>query len=258
VAQIGIKIADGSFFPVLADEKPQRKRTVLSVAQANQGCAQIDILRRENEVDQHVGCLVLEDLQSDEGQELTLVIGIDHENNLEARVDDSAGKHYQSFVVSLDQLDGVEHYSLPEDTTLDGPDDGSLDVLGIESPEDIGIPDMDLPDIDMPDLDDVEFDGVEDDTSLAYDSPGAPFALAGDEELDEDEGSYDDYPQEESRSFSLPVLIALILIVLSVLALGAYGIVRLMGAEMIPELRAAIPLAALPAPVASLGTRSDR
>ena len=259
VAQIGIKLADGSFYPVLAEETPQRKRTVLSVAQADQGCAQIDIIRREDEADQYVGCLVLEDLQPDEGQELTLIIGIDRENNLEARVDDAAGKHYQSFVVALDQLDSVEHYSLPDDTPSEGLDPDSSGVFDIGSPEDvgdpdIGMPDIDMPEIDMPDLDDVEFDhGTLDDTVM--DDTFMDDTVLDDTVLDEpaddatsygfeDDGDLDDeYPDEaESRPFSPLVLIALILIVLSVLALGAYGVVRLMGGELAPELRAVLPL----------------
>lgn len=223
MAQIGIKLADGSFYAVMDDAASQRKKVVLSPARDDQEGAQIDILRRENDIDQFVGCLVLENLQSGRSADLELVIGIDGEGNLDAHVGDTGGEHFQSFSVSLDQLESPEHYALPDEA-----DANALDISDAGPPEN-----LEMPDIEMPDLDELDFDDSSEEVYTEDDLVHArPFDEVEDEEDAEDVLA--------PRPFNIVTLVALILITLSVLALGAYGIIRLLGARMLPELRAAM------------------
>ncbi len=216
MAQIGIKLADGSFFPIMDDDAPRRRRVVLSPARDDQEGVQIDIILRDGETDQYVGCLVLEDLTVSENRDLELVLGLDGDGTLSAHAGDAGGEQYQSLAISLDQLDKPEHFSLPEDF-----DDRKPGV------EDAGVPeDLEIPDIEMPDLDEVSFDDYESESDSESDSEFF-------EEEDQEPG------EVERRPYNIAVLLAIILVSLSLLALGAYGVVRLLGARMLPELRAA-------------------
>ena len=91
MAQIGIKLADHSFYPVLEDDTPHRKRMVLSVAREGQTSVQVDIVRRADGRDQSVGCLVLEDISPNRGDELEFVLGLDAEGNIEAKISERDG-----------------------------------------------------------------------------------------------------------------------------------------------------------------------
>ncbi|MFA7567392.1 MAG: hypothetical protein WCY01_10230 [Alkalispirochaeta sp.] len=115
MAQIGIKLADHSFYPVLDDEKPQRKRLVLTVARDGQESVQVDLLRRGDNGDQLVGCLVLEGLPGDAGVELEFILGLDGDGNVDARISDSSGRQFQSLSANLSQLEIESPYGLPEE-----------------------------------------------------------------------------------------------------------------------------------------------
>ena len=137
MAQIGIKLADHSFYPVLDDDTPQRKRMVLTVARDGQESVQVDLIRRREDGDQSVGCLVLEELHDATGTELEFVLGVDGDGNVEARISDPSGDQFQSFSVQLDQLDVADAYSLP-DVAGD-----VADIAGIESIDDDLAADLD-------------------------------------------------------------------------------------------------------------------
>lgn len=227
MAQIGIKLADGTFYPVMEDDAPRRVRVLLSPAQTGQNGVQIDIIRRDDAADQYVGCLVLENLELPEGEDLEFILGLDRENTLDARVGDASGEQFQSLSVSLSHLDDPVNYSLPDETG-----ELSLGVGEAGMPEDLDLP-GDMPDVAMPDLDDfddLDFqdEGSDDRESYAEESYG--------------EDEYADEEYQEPRPYNPVILVAIILITLSVLALGAYGILRLLGAAMLPELRASSAL----------------
>lgn len=254
MAQIGIKLADGTFYPLMDDGAPRRIRVLLSPARVEQRGVQIDIIRREDDRDQYAGCLVLEDLTIPESGDLELVLGLDREGTLDARVGDTTGERYQSLSVSLSHLDEQKQFSLPEDT-----DPFSLGVGEAGSPID-----LEMPDVDMPDLDDLQFEDDLDVSGVSYDE--APYEDAtydGADSVDDTpqyrETTYDDTDQNDTdeydadeydadeiddgaRRFNPVILVAIILITLSVIALGAYGVLRLLGASMLPELRATLVL----------------
>jgi hypothetical protein len=139
VARIGIKLADGSFYPILEDETRQKKRLILTAARDGQTSAQIDLLRYDDHAEQYVGCLVLEDLPEQGTTELELIVGLDGAGNIDARISDTAGAQYQSLSVSLDTLTSTESFSLPDDEA----EEPFGDVSGVNSLEEIGLPDFD-------------------------------------------------------------------------------------------------------------------
>lgn len=264
MARIGIKLADGSFFPVLEDSQPARKRLVLSLARTGQTSAQIDIIRRDESLEQSIGCLVLQDLPDGGAADLEFVLGLDAEGTIDARVSDPTGEQYQSVAVSLSTLSNLESYSLP-DTTEDEP---LTDIGGVDSLEDISLPDLedevdfdatpfssattqdaasdpgddDLSSFDLDDAfnSDIEEEGMLDDVATAVpgmDSDAEYFDEMPDEDMaDEDE----DEAPVPPRSFSPLLLISLILVVLSLAALGAYGVFRWLQSEPVPAIRASL------------------
>lgn len=192
MAQIGIKLADGSFFPVLTDDHPGRKRLVLTVASSGQPSAQVDLLRRGDEGDQFVGCLVLEGLEESADSEITLVLALNAERSVEASL--ATGDQYQSLSVSLEQIEMLSDYSLP--------DEGGGDIEAVADADD------GFENIDLPELETTEFDeGLEPPFSAAeLESPEggdalSDFDLGDDRSLDET-GDSDaiESPQSESLS----------------------------------------------------------
>lgn len=204
MAQIGIKLADHTFYPVIQDETPQRKRMVLSPAQEQQASIQVDLIRRSEDGDQSVGSLVLEDLQAGATSEFELVVGIDETGNVDAKVSDPTGEQFQSFSINLSQLNIDESFSIPE-INGDGGDVGSVTSIGDE-------------------LDDDLTGGLEFDEFTA------------DEELVRSDDEDDDM-RTNVRPFSPLLLTAILLIALSLLALGAFGIFSWLKADSVPELR---------------------
>ncbi|MDA3951937.1 MAG: hypothetical protein PF508_22200 [Spirochaeta sp.] len=244
MAQIGIKLADHSFYPVLDDDTPQRKRMVLAVARDGQKSVQVDLIRRREDGDQSVGCLVLEELNDAAGTELEFVLGVDGDGNVEARISDPSGDQYQSFSVRLDQLDIADTYSLPDST------EDTADIAGVESindefdDTDLGLPDVDLPeDLDLPDDEDNLPASFSDDLAADLDSGsvGPPDfdGFSDGDDLERDRDDIDEESEAEPRRFNALLLIAIILFSLSVIALGAFGIFNWLRAGSLPELRAA-------------------
>jgi hypothetical protein len=246
VAQIGIKLADHTFYPVLEDETPRRKRTVLSVAKEGQRSVQVDVIRRDDGNDQVVGSLVLEDLPDDSGGEVEFVLGIDSDGTVDARISDPSGEQYQSFSVNVTQLDLAESFSLPDESDASG-------YGGVAAVDDsLDSTDFGMPEISLPDEFDDDFGGefededqlhaslsedLSDDLAGVGDSPAYESGLGSDAD-EELEGDVDE-DEPAPRSFSPLLLAAIILISLSLLALGAFGIFSWLKGDAVPELRAA-------------------
>ena len=95
---IGIKLADGTFYPVIEEGAPKTRRLALTTVKDNQTKVQIDLYRSEsNSMDdaQYVDTLEISNLKEHpaEDPELNLSVGIDSENKLTAEVvDPETGK----------------------------------------------------------------------------------------------------------------------------------------------------------------------
>ncbi len=124
---IGIKIADGSFFPVLERSHTGKKKLVLTTVNDEQDSVQIDLYQGKNESmegAEYIGSLLVSSIQpAAKGEpEINMVLGIDAEGNLNATASDAATGEYESLSVSLESLD-EEPYTLPdfqlEESSLD-------------------------------------------------------------------------------------------------------------------------------------------
>ncbi|SIQ52559.1 hypothetical protein SAMN05920897_11054 [Alkalispirochaeta americana] len=200
MAEIGIQLADGSFFPILSDRERTRKRLILSPAESGQPGARVAIIRRQGEAQRILGELVLEAPLSEDDAPLELFVGVDQEGLLTARLDGGPGR-LQTMECSLDT----------------------------EEPE--GFPSArEKPESDKPGRDK---SGRDKKKSPRFQPPLSP------EDVEED--------SHHPRPFHWTVLVAILLISLSLLALGAYGFMTFLGARIVPDLRAASAVVVLPA-----------
>ncbi len=107
--QIGIKLADGSFYPVLSESDQIRKKMVLTTVRDNQKTVQIDLFRGEGEFAEetdYIGTLMIENIQPApmKEPEVEVVLGVDEQGNLEATASDALTGESQSLSVSLQSL----------------------------------------------------------------------------------------------------------------------------------------------------------
>jgi LysM repeat protein len=116
---IGIKIADGSYYPVLEEGFTGTKRLTLTTVKDGQDRVQIDLYRgdgRRLDSAHYIGSLVIENIApaSQGDPEIELVIGVDDEGELTAEAVDRSTGEAQSFAVSLKTLSEGDTYEVPE------------------------------------------------------------------------------------------------------------------------------------------------
>ncbi|MBR1912386.1 MAG: LysM peptidoglycan-binding domain-containing protein [Treponema sp.] len=90
---IGIKLADGSFYPILEDGKPEKKNLALTTVKDNQTTVHVDLYRSQSgsmDDAEYVDTLEITNLNPHGNGEpsLTLDIELDNENKLNARIND--------------------------------------------------------------------------------------------------------------------------------------------------------------------------
>ena len=116
---IGIKIANGDFYPILEENSPKRRRLVLTTAHDNQESVQIDLYRSlaKTMLDaQYIGSLTVENIQPSAGGDpsIEMVISCDEEGNVSADAYDldlSAGSEHYTLNVSLRTMDTINQES---------------------------------------------------------------------------------------------------------------------------------------------------
>jgi hypothetical protein len=118
-SKIGIKIADGTFYPVLDAGVTEKKRLTVTTVKDNQGQVQIDLYRgEEKSLDSadYIGSLMIEDIPpSQKGKpEVEVILGIDEAGNLNAVASESASGNKQSLSTSLENLGADGAYKVPE------------------------------------------------------------------------------------------------------------------------------------------------
>ncbi len=127
--KIGIKLADGTFYPIMEDGVPQKKLMELTTVQDNQTTASIDLYRSESgtmDDAEYVDTLELSELAPHPGGEtsISFTIQLDEDNMLSAEVVDSeSGKTSttQANLVNLpsDQRHDSSDYTLSEVSDVD-------------------------------------------------------------------------------------------------------------------------------------------
>ncbi len=118
-ASIGIKLADGSFFPILEEGAPASKVLELTTVRDDQTSVQINLFRGEGstiEDNGYVGSLIIEDIRARASGEATieLTVSLDDLNELSAEAVDHESGSRQVLTVSLETLDNESVYSLPD------------------------------------------------------------------------------------------------------------------------------------------------
>lgn len=106
-AKIGIKLADGSFFPIM-DEKASASETLeLTTVRDDQRSVQINLFKKEDDTDPaYIGSLIVEDIQTNAAGDPTieLRLSLDENKNLSAEaVDKDSGAH-QTLRTSLESF----------------------------------------------------------------------------------------------------------------------------------------------------------
>ncbi|TFG78901.1 MAG: hypothetical protein E4H20_12360, partial [Spirochaetales bacterium] len=119
MAKIGIRLADGKFYPILDEGDAVKKRLVLTTVKDDQSSVQIDVYRDSDEVRSeraYVGSLVIENIPArPKGEpDIRLDIGLDAEGNLTAYAKELASGEHQALSVSLKSLSEEEKYEIPD------------------------------------------------------------------------------------------------------------------------------------------------
>ncbi len=116
---IGIKLADGTFFPVLEEGAPASKILDLTTVRDDQTSVQINLFRSQyNSIEdaEYVGTLIIEDIENKPSGEPTieLTISLDENDELSAEAVDLDSGSRQVLNVSLDTLDKDSLYTIPD------------------------------------------------------------------------------------------------------------------------------------------------
>jgi nucleoid-associated protein YgaU len=116
---IGIKVADGSYYPILEQGFRGRKRLVLTTVKDNQSKVQIDLYRGNGTAltkARYIGSLLIENIPPAlQGlPEIELLIGVDERGQLSAEASDARTGESQKFTTSLKTLAAVDTYKEPE------------------------------------------------------------------------------------------------------------------------------------------------
>ena len=105
-AKIGIKLADGTFLPIMDDDSSASETLELTTVRDNQRSVQINLFKKEAEASEplYIGSLIVEDIHEKPAGEPTveLQLALDEDKNLSAEaVDKDSGSH-QALRVSLE------------------------------------------------------------------------------------------------------------------------------------------------------------
>jgi LysM repeat protein len=116
---VGIKIADGSYYPILEQGFTGRKKLTLTTVADSQTRVQIDLYRGDGgglEKARYIGSLLIENIPpAPRGEpEIHLSIGLDADGELDAEASDASTGERQTFSISLTTLSDDETYEVPE------------------------------------------------------------------------------------------------------------------------------------------------
>jgi len=134
MAKIGIRLADGKFYPVLEEGAAARKRLVVTTVKDDQPSVQIDVYRSTEATDAYVGSLIVENIPPRPRGEpdIMLDLGLDDDGNLSALAREEATGEHQALAVSLKSLAEEEKYEIPD---FDFQEDEDFDLSTDELPE---------------------------------------------------------------------------------------------------------------------------
>ncbi len=123
---IGIKLADGSFYPILQEGVPARKKLELTTVRDNQTKVQVHLFKSPNcsmDDAEYVDTLVVENLTPRPRQvpSIALSVSLDENDVLSAEVSDAESGKHSDLKVSLQSLPQDEIFDLPDFSFSPGP-----------------------------------------------------------------------------------------------------------------------------------------
>lgn len=219
---IGIKIANGTFFPILEENAVGKKKLVLTTVNDNQTSVQIDLYRgTDPEIghDSYLGSLVIENVpEAPRGEpEIELLLGVDDEGKVNAIASELQTGEQQTLSVSLQAIS-----------------EGNL---------------YDVPDFELDEQFKPDFDETEDTDFGPSDLSEDEFDMGGDEEQPGEEAfgpAYDETIQEEeyseteqTRRVHPVLLVGFILLGLLIVVLIAFLLFRSFQGPAVPPLETA-------------------
>lgn len=209
---IGIKQADGSFYPILQDGKPDNKTIELTTVRDGQTTARIHLYKKEpGSIDEpvYVDTLLIEHLVPHPKREPTmnLNINLDENNVLTAKVVDSETGNSSDIRVSLVNMPESQLQTQSDFTVTDAEPVFAEDVH-------TAMPDFDTDEFAVPTADEPKEKPVKDEPADLKDAPDTPveksteskddFADFGDFDLEDSDLNFDDSDGEKSAAAAMP------------------------------------------------------
>ena len=221
---IGIKIANGNYYPIIEENITGKKRLILTTVNDHQESVQIDLYRSEGETlaeGKYIGSLILENMEdASRGEpEIELILGVDEEGNLNATAGDALTGEKQSLALSLDALSEEGDFELPA-FDLDSSIEPMSDVTSFDETLDSGYAD--------------EFDLDQDLSDLEEDSG----SFETQEDLISDEDGEVPEQEEPVRRVSTGLLLIFIILGLIIVGLLTFLVYRSFQGDEIPPLLA--------------------
>jgi len=198
---IGIKLADGSFYPVMEDGKADSKTLSLTTVKDNQTTVKVDLYQSETgtmEDAEYLDTLQIEDLNPHPNGEpdFNLSLSLDDDNNLSAKVADPETNKASTKDVPFIKRSEAERAEPAQISSASAAVDDSLadnDGLVNDTPaDDFNVDDFNL---DEPSIEDTPTEAVEDAVTdgLVSDTPTDDFNV---DDFNLDEPSIEDTPTE--------------------------------------------------------------
>ena len=133
---IGIRIADGSYYPVLEKGFTGRKKLTVTTIKDNQEKVQIDLYRANGggqEEPSYIGSLIVENIPpAPQGEpEIDLFLGINRQGELSAEASDNRTGETQKFSTTITTLSDEDLSEVPE---FEVEDEGTAAKAGFEEP----------------------------------------------------------------------------------------------------------------------------
>ena len=123
---IGIKIANGEFYPIIEENSSVKKRLILTTARDDQTSVQIDLYRSPNKTmaaAQYIGSLVIDNISSK----------LRREPSIEMIISSNADGNITANAVDLDRTPNGEHEMLT--VSLKSLDESNLDISEFDLPD---------------------------------------------------------------------------------------------------------------------------
>ena len=120
---VGIKLADGSFYPIMEEGTAQQKKLNLTTAHNNQTCVMVDMYRSKTcsmEDAEYIDTLKIENLVAHPNGEpnISFSVGLDENGELSAKIEDpETGAESDSNITLISRT--LEERLVPDEYTID-------------------------------------------------------------------------------------------------------------------------------------------